>query len=708
MLAWLAAAALAEPYRTDHHHADVHWVTVQTRYLRIHVPARGEPGEAVRSALAAAAVGDDLLLRLGAVSGWIPRAPVHVVLTDEADAITAFTVPSWGLVALSADPGAVTLRLRGRQDWIPDALAHELGHLAAHRVAGALPPTASYGLQLVAVGEGGGLGVAGAAVAAPNAPYGWSEGLAESWSEAVGVNRWSAGRAALLRTSALDDRLLDFDEWWVAADKGDVLDAERAYQQGYAFARWLQQETGEDVLGAVARRAGQRYPLDWARLLAGETGEPARISWARWRAAAYGEALEQAARIRAAGETDGIELEDWVGGWVAAEADLDARDRWEARPPRAREEAREATGAFDLYPQASADGRWVGVAQGGWVHVWRGTPTAPVTPRAELWVPSLVGASFGFVPGRDAVVAVVERDAVRGRLGRGTARDTVGQLAVVDLTPSARLVRHRGERVPVDALTGLRRRVHFVPGTERGRDPACSPDGRRVAWLRPHDGTTELVVSDLDGSHAAALSSFDDGTWLQHPSWSPDGASIVVSALRTDRPDLWRVDVASGRWTPLTGDPQDEPRPRLGRRRDLVRLRSGDVFDVFRLDPATGRVDRMTRDVGGAVTPFPLPGGDLLYAAYTAFGLKAERLPASERLAEPSAAFGPPARRGGRPGPSPSARRPPTWPCACTVRRAACSCPRWGPSCGSRGPRTGRTPWAARFVRSATPWSASS
>jgi hypothetical protein len=655
----VAGAASAAPYRGGHHHAGVRWVTVQTRFLRIHVPAAGEPGDAVRTALAAAAVGDDLVLRLSDAAGWVPHGPIHLVVTDEADEMTAYTLPSWGWIVLSSDPGAVTMRLRGRQDWVPDALAHELGHLVGHRVAGALPPSASYGLTFAGVAEAGGLGFSAVVPIWHNVPYGWSEGAAEWWSDRIGVNRWSAGRAALIRTSALEDRLLDYDEWWVSADKGDVLDAERAYQQGYAFARWLQERTDRDVMRAMGQAAGRRYPLDWGRLLSRETGEPPRITWARWRAAAYAEAAAEAATIRAAGATEGVELEGWAGGWVAAAEDLDARDRWRRRGQRDREEAREATGSFDLFPRTSPDGRWTGVAQAGWVHVWQGSPDDLQAPdertgarraraaRTSVWIPGPVGASFAFVPGRDAVVVVADVDATRGRLGRGAAPDEIGQLALVDLTPATELVRHRGGQVAVEVVdlsTGRARRtrIHPIPGTERARDPAVSPDGQRLAWLSSRDGTTNLVVAALDGAEPRALSAFDDGTWLQHPSWSPDGREIVVSMLRTDRPDLWRVDVATGAWRPLTADPQEQLDPVWAEDGIWFAADPGDVFDVFRLDPETGRVDRMTRELGGAHTPWPLPSGDLLYAAQTAHGFKAVRLAASERLVEPTSGFRPP------------------------------------------------------------------
>jgi hypothetical protein len=644
----LALAAHAAPYRMGHHHAEFRWETLETRFFRVHYPSRrGERALSTeRTAAEVARVADELLLRLSALTDWVPDGVIHVVVSDEAEGMTAYTLPHWRWIVLSADPGVDVLRLRGRSEvsWIQEALAHELGHVVGHSKAGALPPSASYGLEGAGTAERGRLGAGASVVLAPIEPYGWSEGAAELWSDRLGLTRPSAGRHATVHTSALEGRLLDWDEWLVSVDKGDLLDAERAYQQGYAFARWLMERTGRDVFLEVAESTGLRYPLSWTARFGQVAGEPARQLWARWRASAHAEAAAQQARRRALGLCEGRELERWTGSWT--EQDLALLDRWMERSARDREEARESTGSYELFPRASPDGRWVVQGKVGWINVWRGAPGDwpsegdALSVRDErasatsVWLPASFGSPASFVPGQDALVLAAPEDAHRSRL-LPSPRDPWTRLYQVELTPQTRRVRHRGGQIELEQLRGppsrLRRRMHPIPGTLRARDPAVSPDGQRLAYLSYGDGTTNLVVSQLDGSSPRALSSFSSGEWLQHPSWSPDGRSLVVSLQH----DLWTVEVETGQWTRLTDRPEDEL--------DAVWAHDGIWFatevdgvqEIVRLDPASGRLVQQTRTTGGAHTPWPLPDGSLLYSAYTAYGMKAMRVPASELLASP-------------------------------------------------------------------------
>ena len=82
-------------------------------------------------------------------------------------------------------------------------------------------------------------------------------------------------------------------------------------------------------------------------------------------------------------------------------------------------------------------------------------------------------------------------------------------------------------------------------------DLAISPDGRRtlLSRARSGSGTYDVWLLDLDRGVETAVTSDPDSEFS--PVWLPDGKSILYSAVRERSPRLFRLDLATGRETPL-------------------------------------------------------------------------------------------------------------------------------------------------------------
>ena len=67
-----------------------------------------------------------------------------------------------------------------------------------------------------------------------------------------------------------------------------------------------------------------------------------------------------------------------------------------------------------------------------------------------------------------------------------------------------------------------------ITGKEGASQPAFSPDGKQLAFVRVADGKPQVFTIALDGGEALQLTKFKYGAGT--PKWSPDGKSILFSS----------------------------------------------------------------------------------------------------------------------------------------------------------------------------------
>lgn len=156
--------------------------------------------------------------------------------------------------------------------------------------------------------------------------------------------------------------------------------------------------------------------------------------------------------------------------------------------------------------------------------------------------------------------------------------------------------RHWLDWVTAEYIHRIEPYVTELPGRHvRVSDPAWSPDGGRIAYVKYNDGTQNLWVVDASTGEGGAITSFTDGTRIEALDWSPDGTQLVAGLFRWNQQDLYVFQADGSGGKPLTGDRFEDRDPHWGHDGNIYFTsdRVDGIYNVFRLNPRIepGRYD---------------------------------------------------------------------------------------------------------------------
>jgi hypothetical protein len=184
--------------------------------------------------------------------------------------------------------------------------------------------------------------------------------------------------------------------------------------------------------------------------------------------------------------------------------------------------------------------------------------------------------------------------------------------------------------------------------------PRVSPDGRSVAFFSERDRfSVELFLADVESGRierkllkTATDPHFDSLEFLNSAgAWSPDGGTLVVTAVRGGRPVVVFIDPARGRITremKLPGlDDALNPSFAPDGRSLVVSGNTGGLVDLYRVRLDTAAVERLTDDPYADLEPVFTPDGRALIFATERFSTNLQTLePGPLRLARLDLATG--------------------------------------------------------------------
>jgi Tol biopolymer transport system component len=146
----------------------------------------------------------------------------------------------------------------------------------------------------------------------------------------------------------------------------------------------------------------------------------------------------------------------------------------------------------------------------------------------NLWRVAVAGGVVQkLLAGRDAAAPTISRDGRRLAFEQSVVNVNLWQVRLAATT--------RPDGTPLKLISSSRMQ----------RSAAFSPDGRRVAFESNRSGTTEIWVSDADGSNASALTAFG-GPLTGSPDWSPDGRYIAFDSKAGGHSGLYVAGAEGG------------------------------------------------------------------------------------------------------------------------------------------------------------------
>jgi len=140
--------------------------------------------------------------------------------------------------------------------------------------------------------------------------------------------------------------------------------------------------------------------------------------------------------------------------------------------------------------------------------------------------------------------------------------------------------------------TGTVSRVTDYPGVDY--DPAWSPDGKKVIWSSDRGGHFEIYQAEADGSGATRVT--DDGKDAENPTMTRDGKWVIYSSYHPNKLGIWKVHPDGSGAQQLAAGPYFNPE-----------VSPDGEYALYLSSPHTDRnVIHVTRVADGAKVPFEI------------------------------------------------------------------------------------------------------
>ncbi len=559
------------------------WFTIDTKHFRVHFHEGAE-----RTARAAAKIAEEVYGPITSLYGHEPDSRVDLIMKDLSDYSNGAAYFFNNKIELWASP--LDFELRGTHNWLRNVISHEFTHIIQMQASmkfGRLFPAVTlqwFGYERERRSDVL-FGFPNLLISYPIpsavVPPWMAEGTAQYMRREFGYESWDAHRDMILRSYVLADSMLTWQD--MQAFGKTSLGNESVYNAGYAFVRYIAKTHGEQAVVDLTRALSKAFVFTADGAFSSVLGRSGAAVYADWKAAITAEYRERMAPV----------LAHQVRGRIIA-----------------------PTGFANLFPQFTPDGRGVIFSSNGTSDYFGQSSIIRhdlATGRDTTLVDRVHSALSWMRDGRTIVFSRYNSPTAHGEL--------YYDLYAFNLDT-------REERQLTEGL--------------RAKNPACSPDGRWIAFASAQDGSMNIGIVDSTGANRRMLTTFTYGEQVFTPQWSPDSRFVIFGLSTRAGRSIARVPMDGGPMEILIGGEDEDCRDGRyasdGRTILYASNRTG-IFNIYRHDPATGETTQLTNVTGGAFMPADNARGELVYAEYTASGYKIAVLEPEQRVPPTNASY---------------------------------------------------------------------
>lgn len=518
-------------------------------------------------------------------------------------------------------------RSRGSDRWIRNVLAHELAHIFTCKAASKDGFFRYFHIDRLSYYDNPDVNVS-VWWTDLLAPMWWIEGVAQYESTENRGDQWDNYRDMFLRMATLEDDLLDYVQM-SSFDNRNGFYPEMTYNQGFALMMYIDSAYGNKATRRIGKTKAWPHFNIAMRRATGKNGQALYLEWKKYLQDRYGAVAKR------------VNENKIMGKKIVDEGYMDINS---VRSPDGRYIVFLSNRGYDvgytnLYVLDTKTDRLCKLLK-------RGTVRKPYRE-----------SKLGYErPSRK--YSRLKRNHYNGPLsipGTGKADFPYGITPVVSsrvqwFPDSKKLYYSRytdrsGEKMDIYTYDLVEEKEKQITWQARALEPALSPDGKRFAYIHNSGGVQNLALVDVDGRNTRFLTNFNNGTQMYSPCWTGDGKNIIMGIMFEENRDIAIVNadtepfnrfkkVADSTFFAdslnfqedlglklLLATAADERDPCVspdGRYLYFSSDRTG-IFNVYRMELATGEVEQITNVVGGAFAPsVDADGKRLLYTGFSA------------------------------------------------------------------------------------------